>query len=135
MHWVICLVICPVIRPVICLVILQLLRPFIHLVIPTVIRPVIWCFPIWLTSTISYPMAIFSTNEIRTFWLIPVPKKSHFIPILYQINILPTMLEGHWDIWNYPQIWYAPPFWNNLHCIKKSIDQKDWRKTGEGLTD
>ena len=26
-----------------------------------------WCFPIWLTTTLSYPMAIFSANEIRTF--------------------------------------------------------------------
>ena len=32
-----------------------------------VICPVIWCFPIWLTSSLSYPMAIFSANEIRTF--------------------------------------------------------------------
>ena len=38
-----------------------------HLVILLlVIRPVIWCFPIWLTSSVSYPMAIFSANEIRT---------------------------------------------------------------------
>ena len=47
--------ICPVIRPVIC--------PVICLGI----RPVIWCFPIWLTSSLSYPMAIFSANRIRTF--------------------------------------------------------------------
>ena len=33
-----------------------------------VICPVIWCFPIWLTSSLSYPMAIFSANEIRTFY-------------------------------------------------------------------
>ena len=32
-----------------------------------VIHPVIWCFPIWLTSSLSYPMAIFSANEILTF--------------------------------------------------------------------
>ena len=34
-----------------------------------VICPVIWCFPIWLTSSLSYPMAIFSANEIQTFLL------------------------------------------------------------------
>ena len=28
-----------------------------------------WCFPIWLTTTLSYPMVIFSANEIRTFQL------------------------------------------------------------------
>ena len=27
-----------------------------------------WCFPIWLTTTLSYLMAIFSANEIRTFF-------------------------------------------------------------------
>ena len=35
-----------------------------------VICPVIWCFPIWLTSSLSYPMAIFSVNEIWTFFYI-----------------------------------------------------------------
>ena len=34
-----------------------------------VIFPVIWCFPIWLTTSLSYPMAIFSANEIRTFFI------------------------------------------------------------------
>ena len=33
----------------------------------SIICPVIWCFPIWLTSSLSYQMAIFSANEIRTF--------------------------------------------------------------------
>ena len=27
-----------------------------------------WCFPIWLNTTLSYPMAIFSANDIRTFF-------------------------------------------------------------------
>ena len=36
---------------------------------PPFIRLVIWCFPIWLTSSLSYPMAIFSANEIQTFLL------------------------------------------------------------------
>ena len=39
----------------------------IHLVIHSVIRLVIWCFPIWLTSSLSYPMAIFSANILKTF--------------------------------------------------------------------
>ena len=47
----------------------QLYRPVICLLIHPglVIHPVIWCFPIWLTSSLSYLMAIFSANEIRTF--------------------------------------------------------------------
>ena len=49
------------IHPVIC-------PPVIHLVvISPVIHQVIWCFPILLTTSLSYPMAIFSANEIRTF--------------------------------------------------------------------
>ena len=49
------------IHPVIC-------PPVIHLVvISPVIHPVVWCFPIWLTTSLSYLMAIFSANEIRTF--------------------------------------------------------------------
>ena len=40
---------------------------FIHMpsyppVIRLVIHLVIWCFPIWLTSSLSYPMAIFSAH-------------------------------------------------------------------------
>ena len=35
-----------------------------------VIFPAIWCFPIWLTSSLSYLMAIFSVNEIRTFFIV-----------------------------------------------------------------
>ena len=31
--------------------------------------PVIWCFSIWRTSSLSYPMAIFSANEIQTFFI------------------------------------------------------------------
>ena len=27
-----------------------------------------WCFPIWLTTTLSYPKAIFSANEIWNFY-------------------------------------------------------------------
>ena len=38
-------------------------------VISSVTHPVIWCFPIWLTTSLSYPMAIFSANEIRTFYI------------------------------------------------------------------
>ena len=50
------------IHPVICR------PPVIHLVvISPVIHQVIWCFPILLTTSLSYPMAIFSANEIRTF--------------------------------------------------------------------
>ena len=36
--------------------------------LPRVILPAIWFFPIWLTTSLSYPMAIFSANEIRTFF-------------------------------------------------------------------
>ena len=60
---VICPIICPVIRPVICPVIHPVIRP----VIRQVIHPIMWCFPISLTPSLSYPMAIFSANEIRTF--------------------------------------------------------------------
>ena len=31
--------------------------------------PVIWCFSIWRTSSLSYPMSIFSANEIQTFFI------------------------------------------------------------------
>ena len=34
-----------------------------------VICLVIWCFPIWLTNSLSYLMVIFSANEIWTFYL------------------------------------------------------------------
>ena len=45
-----------------------------------IIRPVIWCFPIWLTSSLSYPMAIFSANEIRTFLFISI---KNYCNVLY----------------------------------------------------
>ena len=56
---------CPIIHPVNFLVICLVIRSVICLVI----RLVVWCFPITLTSSLSYPMAIFSGNEIRTFYL------------------------------------------------------------------
>ena len=34
-----------------------------------VIFPVIWCFPIWLTTSLRYPMAIFSANSFGLFLL------------------------------------------------------------------
>ena len=45
-----------------------LIHPVIHLLLRQVIRLVIWNFPIWLTSSSSYSMVIFSANEIRTFF-------------------------------------------------------------------
>ena len=49
---------------------MQLYCPVILLpvILLLIICLVIWCFPIWLTSLLSYPMAIFSANEIRTFF-------------------------------------------------------------------
>ena len=49
-------------------------------IILLIIRPVIWCFPIWLTSSLSYPMAIFSANEIRTFFFISI---KNYCNVLY----------------------------------------------------
>ena len=55
----------------------QLFRPVIppgytaqlsHPVIKPSYPPGYSCFPIWLTSSLIYPMAIFSANEIRTFF-------------------------------------------------------------------
>ena len=37
---------------------------------PTGYLSVIWCFPIWLISSLSYQMAIFIANEIQTFLII-----------------------------------------------------------------
>ena len=47
----------------ICLII----RPVIRLCYPRSYPHGFWWFPIWLTTTFSYPMEIFSANEIRTF--------------------------------------------------------------------
>ena len=66
---VICLVICSVIRPVI--------HPVIRLVIYQVIPQLSTLLSVWLSDasqsdylvSLSYPMAIFSVNEIRTFWV------------------------------------------------------------------
>ena len=51
-----------------------------------VILPAIWCFPIWLTSSLSYLMAIFSANEIRTFFNMNPPasyQKDTIIKMIY----------------------------------------------------
>ena len=47
----------PVVHPVIFPVIRPVIRPVIHPVIRPFIRPVIWCFPIWLTTSLSYQNA------------------------------------------------------------------------------
>ena len=51
----------------------------LRVILLLVIFPVIWCFPIWLTTSLSYPMAIFSANEIRTFfeWFLSKSKSEH----------------------------------------------------------
>ena len=90
------------IHPVIC-------PPVIHLVvISPVIHQVIWCFPILLTTSLSYPMAIFSANEIRTFliifWFKTVTKrtfKSRIICLtnLDSKNVFPKLISLIWTFY------------------------------------
>ena len=103
-HPVICPIIHPVIRPVFCMVIRQVIRlvicPVICLLICPVIHPVIPCIPIWLTSSLSYPMAIFSANEIRTFDIYMISTQSSFCwsrvsnPVFLRQEILVVYLSS-----------------------------------------
>ena len=61
-----------------------------------VIFPVIWCFPIWLTTSLSYPMAIFSANEIRTFFFVFLEKYCQNLSIIQNKQIWNMCIAFWW---------------------------------------
>ena len=78
---------------------------WLNLVIRLVIR-LVWCFPIWLSRSLSYPMVNFSANQFGLFFLKKAPL--HYLKHSWQEYVLAIL---KWTSKNLSEFPFTHIFW------------------------